>query len=132
MSSPFPRAKYALAVTHQVLENCGRDQAIGHNIGCMSKGTINASSLGTKAVELNLQIVVNAFHSFAHNRACQLENHRLYLRRLGIEDLETCECIFSSSNKTAALIRHASYFWKQFLDLHFNQWDRDKYLDLSK
>ena len=32
----------------------------------------------------------------------------------------------------ARVIRHASYFhWQQFLDLHFNQWDKDKYLELS-
>ncbi|KIJ66787.1 hypothetical protein HYDPIDRAFT_85591, partial [Hydnomerulius pinastri MD-312] len=27
---------------------------------------------------------------------------------------------------------HASFFhWKQYLDLHFDQWDFDKYLELS-
>ncbi|KAG0692139.1 hypothetical protein DFH29DRAFT_777599, partial [Suillus ampliporus] len=64
---------------------------------------------------------------------CQLENHPLYLAGLGIEDLETCEHIFASLNSTALLIRHASHFhWVQFLDLHFDKWDTDKYLKLSR
>ncbi|KAF8447619.1 hypothetical protein L210DRAFT_3609891 [Boletus edulis BED1] len=126
-------AKYSLAAVNQVLEVCGKNQGIGHDISCASKSTVASSSLGPKAAELNLQIVVNAFHGFAHNRTCQLDNHPLYLRGFGNEDLETCERIFSSSNSTAPLIRHASYFhWKQFIDLHFDQWDQDKYLELGK
>ncbi|KAI5998436.1 hypothetical protein EDC04DRAFT_2612450 [Pisolithus marmoratus] len=61
-----------------------------------------------------------------------LNNHTLYQLGFGNEDLETCERIFSSSNNMALLICHASEFhWKQFLDLHFSQWDSDKYLELS-
>ena len=82
--------------------------------------------------DFNLKVVVNAFHGFARNRICQLQNHPLYLTGFGIEDLETCERIFSSSNSAAVLIRHASLFhWTQYLDLHFDQWDSDKYLELS-
>ncbi|KAH0826019.1 hypothetical protein J3R83DRAFT_7500 [Lanmaoa asiatica] len=127
-------AKYGLAVINQLLEICGKDQYfISHDIGCTSRSTTAPSPLGPKAAELNLKAVVNAFHGFAHNRACQLENHSLYLQGLGNKNLETCERIFVSSNSTAALIHHASYFyWTQFLDLHFNQWDQDKYLELSK
>ncbi|KAF8122781.1 hypothetical protein EV363DRAFT_1300968 [Boletus edulis] len=34
---------------------------------------------------------------------------------------------------SASIIQHTSYFhWKQLLDLHFDQWDRDKCLKLSK
>ncbi|KIK11520.1 hypothetical protein PISMIDRAFT_37175, partial [Pisolithus microcarpus 441] len=125
--------KYALAVVEQVLDICGPDQAIGHDIGCLSRKTILSSLLSQHAKDLNLQVVVNAFHGFAHNRICQLQNHPLYLVGLGIEDLETCEWIFANSNSTVALIRHASSFhWMQFLDLHFDQWDSDKYLELSQ
>ncbi|KIK16346.1 hypothetical protein PISMIDRAFT_33747, partial [Pisolithus microcarpus 441] len=125
--------KYALAIVEQVLDICGPDQAIGHDISCSSRKTILSSLLSQCAKDLNLQVVVNAFHSFAHNRVCQLQNHPLYLAGLGIEDLETCERIFSNSNSTAALICHASLFhWMQFLDLHFDQWDSDKYLELSQ
>lgn len=115
-----------------MLDVCGKNQALGHDIGCSSCKTVAASSIGAKADEYNLIIAVNAFHGYAHNRPCQLENHPLYLDGFGIEDLETCEQIFSSSNSAASLIRHASYFhWVQFLDLHFDQWDEDKYLELS-
>ncbi|KAF8131112.1 hypothetical protein EV363DRAFT_1165856, partial [Boletus edulis] len=71
--------KYALFIVNQILTVCGQDQGIGHNIGCVLKGTITLSSLGEKANEANLKIVVNMFHGFAHNWACQLENHPLYL-----------------------------------------------------
>ncbi|KAG1773754.1 hypothetical protein EV702DRAFT_975688 [Suillus placidus] len=126
-------AKYGLAAVNKVLDVCGNDQAIGHDIACSSRKTIAASSIGCKAEELRLQLVINAFHGFSHNHRCQLENHPLYLAGLGIEDLETCECIFASSNSTAPLIRHASHFhWVQFLDLHFEKWDTDKYLELSR
>ncbi|KIM62949.1 hypothetical protein SCLCIDRAFT_24546, partial [Scleroderma citrinum Foug A] len=50
-----------------------------------------------------------------------------------LEDFETCERVFSSSNATAALIRHASHFhYVQYLELHFSQWDADKYAELSR
>ncbi|KAG1811154.1 uncharacterized protein BJ212DRAFT_1223160, partial [Suillus subaureus] len=101
-----------------LLDVCGMDQAIGHNIACSSHKTIATSSIGVKAAGLNLQVV--------------LQNHPLYLNGLGLEDLETCECIFTSSNSAAILIQHASYFhWMQFLDLHFDQWDMDQYSDLT-
>ncbi|KAG1884097.1 hypothetical protein F4604DRAFT_1919926 [Suillus subluteus] len=126
-------AKYGLATVNRLLDVCGADQAIGHDIACSSRKTIATSSIGAKAADLNLQVVVNAFHGFSHDRRCQLQNHPLYLNGLGLEDLETCERIFASSNSAAVLIRHASYFhWMQFLDLHFDQWDMDRYLDLSK
>jgi hypothetical protein len=77
-------------------------------------------------------MAVNAFHGHTHNRACQLCFHPLYLHGLGLEDLETCEQIFSASNSVAWLIHHASHFyWLQFLNLHFNQWDLKKYAELS-
>ncbi|KIJ58341.1 hypothetical protein HYDPIDRAFT_102874 [Hydnomerulius pinastri MD-312] len=115
-----------------VLEICGKDQAISHDIGCSSKITIADSLISTRAKELNLDVIVNAFHGFTHNCLCQLKNHPLYKHGYGNEDLETCEQIFSSSNSMASLIRHTSHFhWKQFLDLHFDQWDIDKYLELT-
>ncbi|KAI6046661.1 hypothetical protein EDC04DRAFT_2549663, partial [Pisolithus marmoratus] len=124
--------KYGLAAVNQLLNVCGQDQAVGHDVGCVSKKTIATSSLGTKAREKQLKVVVNAFHGFAHNHMCQLESHPLYQLGFGNEDLETCEHIFSSSNNTALLICHAlGFHWKQFLDLHFSQWDMDKYLELS-
>ncbi|KAF8126588.1 hypothetical protein EV363DRAFT_1401744 [Boletus edulis] len=129
----FVDAKYGLAAISQILDFCDDDHAIGHDIGCASRITVAKSALGGRAKEAGLRVVVNAFHGFAHNRLCQLENHPLYLPGFGNEDLETCERIFSSSNSTAPLIRHASLFhWRQFLHLHFDQWDSDKYLELSR
>ncbi|KAG2364991.1 hypothetical protein BDR07DRAFT_1449948 [Suillus spraguei] len=123
---------YGLAAINKMLDVCGKDQALGHDIGCSSYKTVAASSICAKADEYNLTIAVNASHGYAHNHPCQLKNHPLYLDSFGIEDLETCECIFSSSNSAASLICHASYFhWVQFLNLHFDQWDKDKYLELS-
>lgn len=132
LTSFFSSAKYGLAAVSRLLEVCGQDQGLGHDIGCSSRKTIAASSIGNLATRLNLVVAVNAFHGYAHNRRCQLHHHPLYLQGFGNEDLETCERIFSSSNGAAVLIRHSSYFhWMQFLDLHFDQWDQDKYHELS-
>jgi hypothetical protein len=127
-----PSAKYGLSVVDKVLKTFGEDQIIGSDIGCSFTSTIASSSLGAEAERLRLRLAVNAFHGHAHNRACQLRYHPLYLDGVGLEDLETCERVFSASNSVARLIRHASYFhWLQFLDLHFDQWDLDKYAELS-
>lgn len=58
--------------------------------------------------------------------------HPLYRKGLGLEDLETLERFFSSSNTIARTIRHATAFhWHQAMDLHFRQWDDQKYQELS-
>lgn len=89
--------------------------------------------LGQKAESQRLQVFVNAFHGWAHNRLCQLKYHPLYRVGVGLEDLETLEHVFSSSNSIAGPIRHAtSFHWLQAVDLHFHQWDDEKYQELSK
>ena len=124
-------AKYALATCDKVIDTFGKDQLTGHDIACSFKSTIAHSSISQKAKDMNFMLTVNAFHGHAHNRICQLLNHPLFRKILGIEDFETCERIFSSSNALARVIRFASYFhWLQFLDLHFDQWDCDRYLEL--
>ncbi|KAI6039620.1 hypothetical protein EDC04DRAFT_2867922 [Pisolithus marmoratus] len=117
----FVDMKYGLVAVNWLLDICGPGQAVGHDVGCASKKMISTSSLGAKAQEKQLKVVVNTFHGFAHNHMCQLQNHPLYQLGFGNEDLETCEHIFSSSNNMALLIHHAS-----------DQWDLDKYLKLSK
>ncbi|KAG1724504.1 uncharacterized protein EDB91DRAFT_1239971 [Suillus paluster] len=103
-------AKYALATTSKILNVYGSNGATGYDIGCSYSKTVAASSISLKASA----------------------NHHRFLG-LGIEDLETCERIFSGSNAVAPIIRHASYFhWLQFIELHFDQWDLDKYSELSK
>ncbi|KAG1724290.1 uncharacterized protein EDB91DRAFT_1255303 [Suillus paluster] len=59
--------KYGLAAVSRLLEVCGQDQGLGHDIGCSSRKTIAASSIGNLATRLNLVVAVNAFHGYAHN-----------------------------------------------------------------
>jgi len=83
-------------------------------------GTLIRSTLGTKAQELDLRMVVPAFHGHAHNRLCQLSNHILMSRGFGLEDLETCERVFAGSNAVARLTRHVTAFHRQqFIDMYF-------------
>ncbi|KAG1859690.1 hypothetical protein F4604DRAFT_1684643 [Suillus subluteus] len=98
--------KYGLAVINQLLEVYGQDQGLGHDIGCPSRKTIAASSIGNLTTDLNLIVAVNTFHGYAHNHWCQLHHHPLYLQGFSNEDLETY--------------------------LHFDQWDQDKYIELSR
>ncbi|KAG1805993.1 uncharacterized protein BJ212DRAFT_1283028 [Suillus subaureus] len=124
--------KYSLATVNKLLDIFGDNQAIGSDIGCSLSKTVATSSIQDNAVNYKLLLLVNAFHGHAHNCKCQLQYHPMYLRGFGLKDLETCECIFASLNATACLIHHASYFhYSQFHDLHFNQWDMDKYFELS-
>ena len=110
----------------------GNDQAIGSDIGCSLSATLAACSIAQMARAVNVQLVVNTFHGHAHNHMCQLQYHPLYLPGTGLEDFETCERVFSSSNATVVLICHAShYHYVQYLELHFSQWDADKYAELS-
>jgi hypothetical protein len=127
------RAKYPLATINKLIDAFGDHLGIGTDIGCSLRKTVAASSIREKAADHHLILAVNAFHGHAHNRKCQLQHHPLYLRGFGLEDLETCERVFAASNAAAPLIRHASHFhYVQFLELHFDQWDIDKYLELSK
>ncbi|KIM51893.1 hypothetical protein SCLCIDRAFT_142302, partial [Scleroderma citrinum Foug A] len=123
---------YPLATINKLISVHGNDQAIGSDIRCSLTATLAASLIGPKAKDANVQLVVNAFHGHAHNCMCQLQYHPLYLPGTGLEDFKTCERVFSSSNATAMLICHASHFhYVQYLELHFNQWDVDKYAELS-
>ncbi|KAF7977125.1 hypothetical protein HWV62_4742 [Athelia sp. TMB] len=126
-------AKYPLATTNFLLEVFGYDVGLGADIGCSFAETIRHSNLlKDKAARLRLQVVVNAFHGWAHNHLCQLQHHPLYRKGAGLEDLETLERIFSASNNIARTIRHATRFhWLQAVDLHFRQWDEEKYQELS-
>ena len=50
----------------------------------------------------------------------------------GLEDLETMERVFSSSNAVAVVTRYASaYHRRVFIDMFFQQWDDDKYQNLG-
>ena len=126
-------AKYGLATLNKILDVFGSDQAVGYDISCVHKVTVAASSISEKAQDLHLQIAIDAFHGHVHNRLCQLSNHPLFLKGFGLEDLATCKRIFSGTNLVTPLIQHALHFhWLQFLDLQMDQWDKDKYHELSK
>jgi hypothetical protein len=126
------RAKYGLATLNEILNIFSPNQGTGYDIGCSHKITVNASSLGDKAHNLSLQLVIDAFHGHVYNCLCQLTNHPLFQKGFGLKDFATCEQIFAGTNPAMCLIQHASYFhWLQFLDLHIDQWDKDKYLELS-
>jgi hypothetical protein len=76
--------------------------------------------------------MVGAFHGHAHNRACQLEWHLLYMEGTGHADGEGCEQVFSSSNDLTRGTRHMTRFHRhQAIEEHFNFWDQDKYTNLS-
>ncbi|EIM82093.1 uncharacterized protein STEHIDRAFT_85498, partial [Stereum hirsutum FP-91666 SS1] len=127
-------AKYPLAIVSDFLRtHLDPDNVLGFDIGCSFSATVQSSRLvGPVATEQKLHILVNAFHGWAHNRTCQLEYHPLYTLGFGLEDLEGMERIFSLSNLVAPLVRSASRFhWLQAYDLHFQQWDEDKYSNLS-
>lgn len=127
------RAKYPLAIIDRLLRVYGKDLGIGYDIACAFLATVAKSSISAAAREKALQIVVPSFHGWAHNRACQLKHHPLYTVGFGIEDHETCERVFSSSNFLARITRHATRFHRhQAIDMHFTQWDEDKYTELSK
>ena len=126
-------AKYLLSITNYLLQTLGPDQAISYDIGCAFLKTVdNSQMVGPTARAKHARIHPNAFHGWLHSRLCQVQNHPLYQSGFGIEDFEVMERIFSSSNGVAQCTRFAAVFhWKQFFDLHFRQWDDDKYEELS-
>src|ERR1700730_818775 len=93
--------KYPLAVLNKLFEVYGHDLVVAYDTACAFMKTVFRSSLGTKARELRLRGIVPAFHGHAHNRACQVDWHPMYVEGVGLEDFEECECTFSKSNDLA-------------------------------
>lgn len=130
--TPFFRAKHALAAVVTILTEFGEDQGLGYDINCVLEVTLRNSSLREDVVKKRLQCVVDAFHCWAHKRACQVKFHPLYRPGFRLEDLSTCERFFSSLNGTARNIRHSSSFhWMQSIDLHVQQVNEDRYASLG-
>ncbi|KAH7904942.1 hypothetical protein BJ138DRAFT_1118930 [Hygrophoropsis aurantiaca] len=127
-------AKYPLAVVSKLLDTLGNDLGGGYDIGCKFKTTLNNSSLGPRVRAQNHHSLVPAFHGHAHRRLCQLAFLALYVKGLGLEDLETCERTFSKSNALASAVRYASSFHrKQAITLYFEHNDNyEVYSNLSK
>ncbi|KAF8577077.1 hypothetical protein K439DRAFT_1535189 [Ramaria rubella] len=105
---------------------------LGYDIACSFWSMLMRSSLGPQACQLGLRMVVPAFHGHAHNWLCQLCFHIQVSSGFGIEDLETCEHVFSGSNAVARLTQHSTpYHQRQFIDMFFQQWDSEKYESLA-
>lgn len=104
----------------------------GGDIACGLRVTVGKSSLAAKVAEKQLAFVVNAFHGYAHNYRCQIENHPSVVKGVGLEDFEGMERIFSGSNPLAGLIRYASTYRRRMsIHNHYEQWDEDKYENLA-
>ncbi|THU88290.1 hypothetical protein K435DRAFT_821707 [Dendrothele bispora CBS 962.96] len=125
-------AKYALAMVGTALEVFGDDWIMGYDIGCSFSQTIKSSSLAPQFNKRNCRTCVNAFHGYSHNFLCQLFFHPINIPGMGLEDLETLERVFSSSNQLASITRYATAYRRRVLiDLFFHQWDEEKYCNLA-
>ncbi|KAJ7734413.1 hypothetical protein B0H16DRAFT_1225125, partial [Mycena metata] len=112
--------KYPLAMVKRLLDRYGKDIGLGYNIMCAFFKTLLRSSLGHRVVAMNLRGVVPAFHGHAHNRACQVGWHPLYVEGVGLEDFEECERTFAKSNHLASVTRLSTPFHrKQAINEHF-------------
>ncbi|KAJ3765148.1 hypothetical protein FB446DRAFT_655642 [Lentinula raphanica] len=125
-------AKYPLAIVAKALEVYHTNWLMGYDIGCSFGCTIAHSSLGPEFKAKQCRTSVNAFHGYSHNAKCQQVNHPNNIAGMGLEDLETLERIFSASNQLASVTRYMSAYRRWiFIDLFFQQWDRDKYQSLA-
>ncbi|OCH90281.1 hypothetical protein OBBRIDRAFT_812781 [Obba rivulosa] len=115
-------AKYLLAITNWILNVHGNHCGCKYDIRCMFNEMANNSNLlSPKVCKHKLQFVVCTFHSYAHNRLCQLYDHPLYITGYRIEDLEEIERVFSVSNtnedKYAKLSRFLYNNYRQCLTI---------------
>jgi hypothetical protein len=85
------RAKYPLAVVNQMNKILGAYLALGYDIGCAFKKTISTSSLGPSFSAAFSRCLVNTYHGYTHNYACQCKNHPNVVEGVGLEDFETME-----------------------------------------
>ncbi|KAJ7062971.1 hypothetical protein B0H15DRAFT_794769, partial [Mycena belliarum] len=120
--------KYPLAIVKRLLDRYGKDIGLGYDIMCAFFKTLLRSSLGKRVVAMKLKGVVPAFHGWAHNRACQVGWHPLFVEGVGLEDFEECERTFGKSNHLASVTRLSVPFHRrQQIDEHFNFHDLDKH-----
>ncbi|KAG6852477.1 hypothetical protein C0991_011677 [Blastosporella zonata] len=125
-------AKYPLAIVAKALQVLGTRTLFGYDIGCKFKVTVNTSSLGPEFASKGCQFCVDAFHGYTHNYLCQLFDHPNAVDGIGLEDLETMERVFSASNALSSITCYmTAYRRRVFIDLHFQQWDAEKYTNLA-
>ncbi len=124
-------AKYPLCMSDAIITEIAAAIILVFDIGCSFKITLMNSSLAQAFEALRARICVNAFHGYSHSYPCQLQNHPNVIPGMGIEDLETLERVFSSSNQLAPVIRYASAYRRRLLiHMFFRQWDEEKYANL--
>ncbi|KAF8214563.1 hypothetical protein K438DRAFT_2137804 [Mycena galopus ATCC 62051] len=89
-------AKYGFSIMVHLLRVL-HQLGLGYDIGC----------------KYGKMALVGAFHGHTHNRRCQLSNLSMYVKGVGLEDLEGCESFFSKSNVLASTTCYASAFHRQ-------------------
>jgi hypothetical protein len=124
--------KYALSIVARMLDTFGNDIGLAYDIMCAFMKTLARSSLGVQVKSQRLIGVVPAFHGHAHNRACQVRWHPMYINGVGLEDFEECERTFARSNELANCTRLATPFHRrQEILEHFNFHDQDKQMKIG-
>jgi hypothetical protein len=126
------RMKYGIAITNRMIDTHGEELGLAYDIMCAFIKTLHNSTIGSKVKERRLIGVVPAFHGHAHNRACQVCWHPMYVDGVGTEDFETCERVFYQSNELAACTRLATPFHRrQEILEHFTLQDLNKQLGIG-
>ncbi|KAG2357317.1 hypothetical protein BDR07DRAFT_1298100 [Suillus spraguei] len=114
------RAKYPLVLIDKLLTIYRKKGGCAYDIGCTFSKTLDNSSIGPRARDLDFWMMVGAFHGHTRNRKCQLSWHPMYIPGMGHTEGEGCEHIFSAFNDLACSTRHASSFhWHQSIKEHF-------------
>ena len=125
-------AKYPLAILAKALDVLGVRILVSYDIGCVFQETVTQSSLGVVWLQSSSRCCMNAFHGYTHNYTCQTQNHPNVIKEMGLEDGETLERLFSTSNSLASVTWYASPYHRHVLiDLFYQQWNDEKYGNLS-
>ncbi|KAG1883627.1 hypothetical protein F4604DRAFT_1878911 [Suillus subluteus] len=110
-------AKYGLTAVNRLLDSCGSFQGLGHDIGCTSRKTIPASSIGAKAEQSNLIV---AF-CFKRNVVVQLIQMMIQGRLLHNNYVQALRIINEYMPLLDAFKTHTS-----FSDEDFVQWKAEE------
>ncbi|KAF8339940.1 uncharacterized protein EI90DRAFT_3012844 [Cantharellus anzutake] len=111
-------AKYPVAAANKLISTFGHNILFAYDVGCTFSVMLARSAIGDVAHQANFLCCTGSFHGVAHSLK----------EGAGIEDGESNEQAFSSSNGVAAVTRHASVHYRHFrIHLHFEKWDQDKY-----
>ncbi|KIN92747.1 hypothetical protein M404DRAFT_172701, partial [Pisolithus tinctorius Marx 270] len=106
-------AKYPIAIVSRLMKVFRADLGGGYDIRCQFSTTLAKSVIGKDVEQNQHSCLVPVFHGHAHQRLCQLSHLTVYTEGLGLEDLETCERMFSKSNMLASSLCYASAFHRQ-------------------